>query len=60
MGSLTYTSYADATDDSAVCGRKLMSNHVGQRRSDAHSTVNRKNQLHVGHDGLRFQRPLRL
>jgi len=35
-----------------VCGRELMSNHIGERRSDANSTVNRKNQLHMGHDAL--------
>ena len=41
-----------------VCLRKLMSNHVGQRRSDANSTVNHKNQLHVRHDGSDFSRPI--
>src|SRR5262249_28206616 len=37
-----------------VCVRKQTSKHVAKRRSDAHSSVNQKNQFHAGHDGSFF------
>jgi hypothetical protein len=53
MGSLTYTSVMlTQLTIVLVYGCELMSTDVGQRRCDANSTVNRKNQLHVGHDAL--------